>query len=69
MMALSREHGHTVVEDVASSLHALIQPARSMGIFIDGYGESLTTTVVDGIDQGDVELIRMLREMVGTGHA
>ena len=68
-MALAREHGHRVMEDVASTLHALIQPARTMLILLDRYRERLPPAIVDRVNDGDVEFIGVFCQMMGAGHA
>lgn len=69
MMALSRKHGHRMMEDIAPALNSLVQPARLMLLLIDGNRECLPATIIDGINERDVELVRMLREVVRAGHS
>ena len=64
MIALPRKHGHCVVKDVTSALNALVQPARSMFVFIDWYGEGLAPTIVHRIDESHIEFIGVVGEMV-----
>jgi hypothetical protein len=68
-MALAREHGHCVVEDVASALNALVQPRSSMSLLIDWNRKGLTSAVINCINDGDVEFIRVLRQMMSTRHS
>ena len=58
-----------MVEDVAPTLHALIQPARPMLLLLDRYGECLASAIVDRINEGHVELIRVFCQVVSAGHA
>lgn len=64
-MALTRKHSHGVVENLRPSLYALIQPARTMFLLVDGYGKSLPSAVVDGIDDRNVEFVWVLSQMLG----
>jgi hypothetical protein len=68
-MTLAREHGHSVVEDITSTLHTLIQPTGSMSFFVDWNRKGLATTVIHGVNKCDIELVRVLSEMVSTTHA
>ena len=68
-MTLPGKHSHGVMEYVASALDTLIQPTCTIAILVDWDRKGLTTTIIDGINQGDLELLWMLRKMVGTGHA
>lgn len=63
-MALTRKHGHCVMEDVTAALDALVQPAGAMSLLVDGDRVSLTATVIDGINESDVELVWVCCEMV-----
>ena len=36
---------------------------------VDGDGERLPATIVDGVYERDIELVRMLSELVRAGHA
>lgn len=69
MMTLSGKHCEGVVEDIAATLDALIEPICTMLFFVDWNGISLTAAVVDCIDKRYIELVWVLDEMVGTGHA
>ena len=64
-MALTRKHSHGVMENLGPSLYALIQPARTMLFLVDRYGKSLSTTVIDGIDDRNVEFVWVLSQMLG----
>ena len=66
MVILPCEHGHGMVENVASTLHTLIQPCRPMFLLIKRNRESLTTTVIYRIDNGNVEFVGVLRQVVRT---
>jgi hypothetical protein len=66
MMTLSRKHSHGMVEDITSTLYTLIQPRSSMALFIDWNRKSLATTVVDGINNSNIKLVRMLRQVMRT---
>lgn len=68
-MALPRKHCHSVVEYVAATLHALIQPVRPMLLFVNWNGKGLATAVIHGVDNGNLELIRVLGKMMGARHA
>ena len=59
-MTLPRKHCHGVVENIGPSLYALIQPVRTMLLFVNGYRKGLAPTVVDCINDGNVELVRVL---------
>ena len=69
MMALSREHGHSMVKYVTSALNALVQPVSAMSLLVDANGESLSSAVVYCIDEGNVEFVGMFRQVVGAGHS
>jgi hypothetical protein len=69
VITLPCKHGHGVMEYGASTLYALIQPACSILLLVDWDGEGLTATVVYAIDQGHVEFVWVLGEVVGAGHA
>ena len=68
-MTQPREHSHRVVEDIASSLHALIQPACAVFLLVNWYRERLASAVVDGIDDSHVEFVGVFCQVMGTGHA
>jgi len=40
-----------------------------MSFLIDGNGECLTAAVVHSVYKGNVELVRVLSEVVGAGHS
>jgi len=65
-MALPSEHSHGVVENIASTLNTLVEPAGSMALFVDWDRERLSSAVVDRIDECNVELVRVLSEVMGT---
>lgn len=67
--SLPGEHGQCVVKDVRAALDALIAPGSTVAITVDGYRESLAAAVVHGVNEGNVELVRMLSQMVGSRHA
>ena len=50
-------------------LHALVEPAGTVLLGVDGDGERLPATIVDGVYERDIELVRMLSELVRAGHA
>lgn len=54
------KHGHGMMKDVASTLYTLIEPTRSMFLLVNGNGKCLSSTVIHGINQGDIEFIWML---------
>jgi hypothetical protein len=58
-----------MVEYGASTLYTLIQPACTVFVFVDRDGEGLATTVADTVDQGNVEFVGVLGEVVGAGHS
>lgn len=60
IITLSCEHSHCMMKDVATTLNPLIEPAGSMLVFVDGYGECLSSTIVDGFDKSDIELFGVL---------
>ena len=68
-MTQPREHGHRVVENIAPSLHTLIQPACAVFPLVDWYGERLASAVVNGIDNSHVELVGVFCQVMSTGHA
>lgn len=65
-MALPCEHSHGVMENIASTLDALVEPAGSMALFVDCDRERLSSAVVDSIDECNVELVRVFSEVMGT---
>ena len=69
MMPLAGEHRHGMMKDVATTLDALVQPTSSMLFFVNRDGECLSTTIIHGIDDGDIEFVWMLGEMLGAGHS
>lgn len=69
MIALSCEHSHRVMEDVTASLYTLIEPTCSMLFFVQGHGEGLPSAVINSINQRDIELVLVLRQMVCSRHA
>jgi hypothetical protein len=66
MMSLSRKHGHRMMEDITSTLHTLVQPRSSMTLLVNWNRKRLATTVINCIDDSNVELFGMLRQVVGT---
>ena len=66
MISLSREHGHSVVENVAPSLNSLVQPLSSMALFVDSNRERLTSAVIYCIDESNVKLVWMFRQVMST---
>ena len=68
-MPLTREHRHGMMEDVATTLNALVQPTGSVLLFVNRDRECLSTTIVDGINDGHIELLWMLGQVLGTGHS
>lgn len=68
-MTLSRKHGQSMVEDITPTLHPLVQPLRAMPLFIQINGKRLSATVVNCVNEGNVEVVRVLREVVCAGHA
>lgn len=69
MKAQPRKHSHGMMEDITSSLHALIQPSRPMLFAINGYGKGLAAAIVHRVDQLDLESIRMLAQALCARHA
>jgi hypothetical protein len=69
MMSLPRKHSHSVMKDVTSTLHTLIQPRRSMTLLVDWDRKGLATTVIHCINDRNIELLRMLRQMMSTRHS
>ena len=69
MVPLTREHRHGMMEDVATTLNALVQPTGSMLFFVNRDGECLSTAIVHGIDDGHIEFVRMLGEVLSAGHS
>ena len=65
-MALPCEHGHGMMEDVASTLNTLVEPTGSMSFFVDRNREGLPSTVIDGVDEGNIKSIAVLSQVVGT---
>lgn len=68
-MPLASKHRHGVVEDVASTLDSLIQPACSVSFLVEWDGEGLAPAVIFGVDDRDLELVWMLGKVVGARHA
>ena len=68
MMPLTREHGHGMVEDIATALNALVQPTGSMLLFINRNRECLATTIIDCVDDSHIKFLWMLGKMLGAGH-
>ena len=64
--ALPSEHSHSMMEDITPTLDPLIHPTRTILLLIKRYRESLATTVIHRIDEGDIESVRVLRQMVRT---
>lgn len=60
MISLACEHCHGVMENIAPSLHSLIEPACPMSFLVEWYSESLSTAVIHGIDQVDFEFVGVL---------
>jgi hypothetical protein len=58
-----------MVEDIASTLYALVQPTRSILLLVQWYCEGLTTAIVDGIDHGNVKFVLVFSKVVRTRHA
>tara|TARA_R110002003_G_scaffold207_1_gene15956 strand:+ start:21863 stop:22051 length:189 start_codon:yes stop_codon:yes gene_type:complete len=58
-----------MVENVASTLNALIQPCSSMALFVDWDGKRLSTAIIYSVDKSNVEFLGMLRQVVSTGHS
>jgi hypothetical protein len=67
--ALPCKHRQSVMEDIASTLNALIHPAGAKPILIQRNAECLSTAIIDCVDDGYVELVGVLSQMVSTGHA
>jgi hypothetical protein len=65
VISLTSEHGHRVVKDITSTLHALVHPTGSMALFVNWDRESLSTTIIHSIDKCYIEFVRMVREMMG----
>jgi hypothetical protein len=61
MMPLPRKHSHSMMKDITSTLHTLIQPCRTMSFLINWDRKSLATTIIHRIDYRNVEFLRMLR--------
>jgi hypothetical protein len=66
MVALSSEHGHSVVEDIASTLNTLIQPVGTMTLFVDSNRKGLSSAVVYRINKSHIEFVGMFRQMMST---
>jgi len=66
MMPLSRKHGQSVVENITSTLHTLIEPRSAMSFFVDWNRKRLSTTIIHRIDQSNMELLGVLRQVVCT---
>jgi len=56
------------MEDVAATLNTLVQPTSTSLFLVDGDRVCLTTAIVDGVNKGDIELVRVLRKVVRAAH-
>lgn len=68
-MSLPRKHSHRVVKNITPTLHTLIQPLGAMSLFVNWDRKGLATTVIHRIDKRNIELLRMLRQMVRARHS
>ena len=66
MMPLPREHSHSVMKDIASTLDSLVEPLGSMAFFVNLNRKSLAATVVYRFNKSNIELVWMLRQVMGT---
>jgi hypothetical protein len=68
-MALSREHCHRVMKDVAATLHTLVEPTGLVLLSIYWNRECLATAIVLGVNDCDIKFLGVLRQMMSTGHS
>jgi len=63
-VTLSRKHGQCMMEDITPALHPLIHPPCTMALFVQVNGKRLSAAVVDRVNECDIELVGVLREVV-----
>jgi hypothetical protein len=69
MVSLARKHSHRVMENVGATLNTLVQPTGTVFVLVDGDTVGLTTTVVYGVYERDVEFVGLFGEVMGTAHS
>lgn len=63
------KHGHRVMENVGATLDTLIHPTGTMFLLVNRYAVGLPATVIDRVNDGHIEFIRVFSQMMSTRHS